>query len=96
QAQLMEEDIYLIWSPPVKAGEVDHYVIYRNESHDFMPGHTDSIGVTEDTTFVDTDPGVGSPSINHYYVVEAVSGEGYRSDRSSTVGEFDKYLQVTP
>ena len=96
QAQLMEEDIYLIWSSPVKAGEVDHYVIYRNESHDFMPGHTDSIGVTADTTFVDTDPGVGSPSINHYYVVEAVSGEGYRSDKSSTVGEFDKYLQVTP
>jgi len=95
-AQLMEEDVHLSWSPPADAGSVDHYVIYRGTSHDFVPGHSDSIGVTGDTAFVDTDAAVGQTAVNHYYVVEAVSGSGYRSEPSNCVGEFDHQLQVTP
>jgi hypothetical protein len=49
--------------------------------------------MTTDTIFVDTDPGVGFPETNHYYLVESVSGDGYRSDKSDTVGEFDKLLE---
>ncbi len=75
---------------------MDHYVIYRGTSHDFVPGHSDSIGVTGDTAFVDTDAAVGQTAVNHYYVVEAVSGSGYRSEPSNCVGEFDHQLQVTP
>ena len=93
-AQLMGDDIHLSWSPP--AGAVDHYVIYRSTDHEFQPGHSDSIGVTSDTAFVDTDAAVGVTGTNHYYIVEAVSGDGYRSDPSGCVGEFDQELQVTP
>ena len=93
QCHLEEEDICLIWSAPVKGAAVDHYVIYRNENHDFIPHHADSIGMTTDTIFVDTDPVVGIPETNHYYLVESVSSDGYRSDKSGTVGEFDRLLE---
>jgi hypothetical protein len=94
QIHLMMEDMCLTWSPPSKAADVDHYVIYRSESHDFLPSPADSIGSTEDTIFVDTNSGADSPGSNHYYVVEAVSSGGYRSEKSDTVGEFDKLLEV--
>jgi len=93
---LMKGDICLGWSAPAKAAEVDHYVIYRNESCDFLPSQADSIGVTEDTVFVDTNSGVGSTGTNYYYLVEAVSSGGYRSEKSITIGEFDKFLEVAP
>jgi len=95
-AQLMEDDVHLSWSAPADPGAVDHYVIYRGTSHDFVPGHSDSIGATSDTAFVDTDAAVGQTAVNHYYMVEAVSGDGYRSDASNCVGEFDQQLQVEP
>jgi hypothetical protein len=96
QTHLMEESICLTWSPPSKVADVDHYVVYRSESHDFLPSPADSIGSTGDTVFVDTNSGAGSPGTNHYYVVEAVSSSGYHSEKSNTVGEFDKLLQVAP
>ncbi len=92
QCHLAQGDICLTWKP-AKAADVDHYVIYRSESCEFTPSSGDSIGAATDTVFVDTDPGVGDLEINHYYLVEAVSSGGYRSERSNTVGEFNRYLR---
>jgi hypothetical protein len=94
-AQLLEGDIHLSWTAPTKAA-VDHYVVYRNENHDFSPSPDDSIGVAAGTSFVDADAAVGSTGTNHYYVVEAVSSDGYRSEPSNCAGEFDRYLEVMP
>lgn len=84
---LAEDDLVLTWSPPGEQA-VAHYVIYRNTGPYFVPTSGDSIGSTWDTTYIDSGM-AGTPGLNRYYAVKAVSDSGEKSDPSNTVGEYD-------
>jgi hypothetical protein len=100
-ATLAGDAIRLSWSA-VTADEnglpvtVDHYVIYRGDDPDFLPSGEDSIGVTTDTTFVDTAAAIGDPATDHYWVVKATSAPDIKSADSNRVGEIDIDLANMP
>jgi len=87
-------DITLSWTAPVGV-PIDHHVVYRNTTPDFVPASGDSIGSTAGTSYVD----VGAAklvSTNYFYVVGAVNTAGYRYKHSNRVGEFDIDLLNAP
>jgi subtilisin-like proprotein convertase family protein len=92
-ASLSGINIALSWSAVTDDLGVSHYVIYRNADPNFQPQASDSIGWTDQTTFVDENSPVGSTGVNGYYVVKAVDAAGNKSNCSNAVGEFDKSLQ---
>lgn len=94
-AAAMDDAIRLRWSAITldEIGQpttVDQYVVYRDTDPYFITESADSIGVTTDLWFDDTDAGVGDPTTNHYYVVRAVDSLGHRSSDSNRVGEFER------
>jgi hypothetical protein len=68
---------------------VDHYVVYRGSEAAFTAGPADSVGSTAGTTYDDPTPALSDPAVNHYYVVKAVDGAGWKSSDSNRVGEHD-------
>ena len=94
-AAAMDDAIRLRWSAITldEIGQpttVDQYVVYRDTDPYFISESADSIGVTTDLWFDDTDASVGDPTTNHYYVVKAVDSLGHRSSDSNRVGEFER------
>lgn len=63
--------------------DMSHYVVYRNTLPDFVPGPSDSIGMTAhpDTQYVDTGALLGVQS--YYYLVMAVDAAGNKSKKSN-------------
>ena len=93
QATLSGGKIALCWSPATDEGGISYYVIYRNADPGFQPQASDSIGWTDETTFLDPDGPVKNALVNGYYVVKAVDISGNKSSSSNKVGEFDKALK---
>lgn len=75
---------------------MSHYVVYRNTSPDFLPGPSDSIGMTAhpDTQYVDTGALLGVQ--NWYYLVVAVDTAGNRSKNSNMAYAFRRHLNENP
>jgi hypothetical protein len=76
--------------------DIDHYVVYRNVSPSFIPGSSDSIGVTAhpDTTFADE--GVLGSTENYYYLLKAVSTAGKASGTSNMGYKLNELLNENP
>ncbi len=75
---------------------IDHYVVFRDESPDFIPSSSDSIGTTihPDTTF--TDVGILNQTPSNYYLIKAVSTTGKISDKSNMAYKYNKPLNENP
>jgi hypothetical protein len=87
----------LIWSPVTFDTEgqlisIDHYVVHRDTSFAFAVSPANSLAVTDQAMYEDFSIHSGDPSIDHYYLVRAVDGQGNKSQNSNRVGEFDRYL----
>ncbi len=82
------DGLVLSWSPSWDNTGVCCYRVYRDTSAHFVPGPSNLLATVEQTCF--TDMGVvGSPAVNHYYVVTALDIPGNESGPSDAVGEFD-------
>jgi hypothetical protein len=93
QATLSADQLGLSWSPASDDVGVSHYVIYRNMDPAFQAQGSDSIGWTDQTSFVDPDSPIKSTTINGYYIVKAVDTSGNKANSSNRVGEFDRALE---
>jgi phosphatidylserine/phosphatidylglycerophosphate/cardiolipin synthase-like enzyme len=95
-AVLSDTSMVLIWSPSAGGAGADHYVVYRDTLPDFDPQAADSIGSTTDTVYMDDAPGITKDTgQQHFYAIKAVDAEGYKSEASNIVGEFDQGLMNT-
>lgn len=81
-------DITLTWNAVTTdtsggAETMDCYVVYRNASPDFVPGPSDSLGMTThpDTEYIDAGALTGVQ--NYYYIVMAVDAAGNKSKKSN-------------
>lgn len=100
-AALAADAIHLSWSAVTvdTSGSpivVNRYVIYRNAEPGFIPDTADSVGQTAGHSYDDPTPVLKDTTINHYYAVRAVDGQGRRSAASNTVGEFDREMITIP
>jgi subtilisin-like proprotein convertase family protein len=93
QATLAADKLSLSWSPASDDFGVSHYVIYRNTDPAFQPQGSDSIGWTDQTSFLDPDSPLENTSVNGYYIVKAVDTSGNKASNSNRVGEFDRELE---
>jgi|GEM_PF-1563280 len=71
------------------AEQISHYVVYRGGQPFFTPHSGDSIAGVETPSYLDTDSGIGSSQVNHFYGITAVDLSGNESAISNRVGEFD-------
>jgi len=71
---------------------VEYYNVYRNVDPYFSSGPADSIGSTTGTFYLDPTPALKDTSVNHYYLVQAVSLQRRKSADSNRVGEFDRNM----
>ena len=60
-------DVYLHWNPNTEA-DIHHYAIYRGTEPGFVPGDTNRLGTSTDSSFVDSGFGYGE----YYYKVSAI------------------------
>ena len=74
-------------------GPID-YRIYCGETSDFTPGPGNLLATTPQLNYPHTDPRIGDPAANLYYLVTTVDGSGNESAVSNWVGEFDQDLQA--
>jgi hypothetical protein len=91
---LQDGVLRLAWPPVTQDVNGDpetiaYYVVYRGESAFFRAGSSCVLATTEDTAYDDATAAVGSPTVNHFYVVRAVDASWNPSVVSNRVGEFD-------
>jgi hypothetical protein len=70
---------------------VQYYVVYRDETADFVPTVSESLGSTSGIDFPDSSISF-SPVVNFFYLVKAVDAADNKSAESARVGEFDREL----
>ena len=73
---------------------IQHYVVYRGESADFVPTFSESLGSTSGIDFSDSSITL-SPAVNFFYLVKAVDAARNTSAESARVGEFDRELMTS-
>jgi len=83
--ELLEGDVYLLWTEPYSDGGVNHYVVYRSTT---VGSADDSLAGTTNTTYIDIGA-AGVAGTNYYYTVKATDEAGRKSEESNKVGEFD-------
>jgi hypothetical protein len=72
-AEELQLDVGLIWSPSRLFDEdLSHYDVHRSDESGFVPNETTLVGTTEDTVYMDIDPGRAV----FYYVVTAEDVNG--------------------
>lgn len=73
-----------------------HYVVYRNTSPSFVPGHSDSIGYANhpDTTYADIN--ALSASSSYYYLVKAVDTASHMSRKSNMAFVLHRTVNENP
>jgi fibronectin type 3 domain-containing protein len=91
-ADLLQEDIVLLWTEPASEGGVDRYVVYRSDD---PAVEGDSLAGTGGQAYTDAGA-AGNAGVNYYYSVKAVNGGGLKSEHSNRVGEFDRQLSTAP
>ncbi|MGB3341488.1 MAG: T9SS type A sorting domain-containing protein [bacterium] len=71
---------------------VHYYVVYRSTSPSFIPGSSDSVGVTIQPDTVFTDVGALSSGNSYYYLVKAVDVARNRSVKSNMGYKLNKFF----
>ncbi len=94
-------DILLTWNTVAtdtlgSAETMDCYVVYRSTAPDFVPGVSDSIGMTThpDTEYVDV--GALTSAQDYYYLVVAVDAAANKSKKSNMGCVFHKDVNENP
>jgi len=93
-----ENCVFLTWQA-VTTGEDGtpepwpvRYRIYCGTDPNFNPGPSSRITTTSNLSYTHTDPRIGNPDENLYYVVRAMDQGKNESVASNRVGEFDRSL----
>ncbi len=68
------------------------YRIYRSTDPYFVDPPGTLVTTTHTLSFDHTDPLIGDPTTNLYYLITAIDGSDNESAISNVVGEFDREL----
>ncbi len=95
---LTDSGTRLQWS--AAPGNVDHYEVWRSETHYFAPGDDGSVKLADipangPLSYVDNPGGGRDVDVNYNYLVLAVDDAGVYSDRQQRRADFD-FLLATP